>query len=189
MSLELFLESIRSEHTRKCYDICLRKYGYQKLSITDPKIVETQIISFICEMKKKGKQFSAIDNYIRAIVSYYKINDVILNTKKINRFMPERRRIKKDRAYTHEEISKMLEIADDRMRAVILLLTSSGVRVGALPYIKLQNLIENRLTVYETFYEEYLTFVTPECKYWIWQIVDVYRIYKKMDSGQTRWQV
>jgi TM2 domain-containing membrane protein YozV len=21
--------------------------------------------------------------------------------------------------------------------------------------------------------------------YWIWQIVDVYRIYKKMDSGQT----
>jgi TM2 domain-containing membrane protein YozV len=22
--------------------------------------------------------------------------------------------------------------------------------------------------------------------YWIWQIVDVYRIYKKMDSGQTQ---
>src|SRR4029079_11263025 len=92
------------------------------------------------------------------------INDVVLNTKKINRFMPERRRIKKDRAYFHEEISKMLEIADERMRAVILLLASSGIRVGALPLLKLQNLKENRLTVYETFNEEYLTFITPECK-------------------------
>ena len=164
MSLKLFLESIRSEQTRECYDICLRKYGYEKLTITEPIIVETQIISFICEMKKEGKQFSAIDNYVRAIVSYYKINDVILNTKKINRFMPERRRIKKDRAYFHEEISKMLEIADERMRAVILLLASSGIRVGALPLLKLQNLKENRLTVYETFNEEYLTFITPECK-------------------------
>jgi hypothetical protein len=44
VSLELFLESIRSEHTRKCYDICLRKYGYQKLSITDPKIVKLRLL-------------------------------------------------------------------------------------------------------------------------------------------------
>jgi hypothetical protein len=34
----------------------------------------------------------------------------------------------------------MLEIADERMRAVILLLSSSGIRVGAIPSFKLLTL-------------------------------------------------
>lgn len=58
--------------------------------------------------------------------------------------MPEPKRAIKDRAYTHEEIGKMLEIADERMRAVILLLASTGMRIGAIPTLKLKNL-ENRV--------------------------------------------
>lgn len=54
--------------------------------------------------------------------------------------MPERRKVKVDRSYTYEEIGKMLEVADERMRAVILILASTGIRVGALPFIKLRNL-------------------------------------------------
>jgi integrase len=56
------------------------------------------------------------------------------------------------------------------MRAVILILGSSGIRVGALPSLKLRNLIDHKLTIYENFSEEYLTFITPECK----KAVDVY---------------
>lgn len=37
--------------------------------------------------------------------------------------MPERMRINKDRAYTHEEIDKLLEILDERLSVVILLLS------------------------------------------------------------------
>jgi len=164
VSLELFQESFRSEFTKYTYKYYLKKYGLDKLSITDPRLVETEIITFILEMKKKGKSSTAIGNYVKAVISYYKINDVVLNTKKISRFMPERRRIKKDRAYTHSEISKMLEIADERMRAVILLLSSSGIRIGAIQSIKLRNLKDSKLTVYEDFKEEYLTFITPEAK-------------------------
>lgn len=164
MSIELFKQSIRSEHTKRCYEYYLKKYGEHKLSISDPRVVENTIINFILEQKQMGKSFYAISNYVNCIISFYKINDVLVNTKKITRFMPERRRIKSDRSYTHEEIGKMLEIADERMRAVILILASSGIRVGALPLIKLKNIKGNRLTVYETFGEEYLTFITPECK-------------------------
>jgi hypothetical protein len=57
-------------------------------------------------MKKEGKSHAAISNYVSAIKSYYQINDVVLNVKKIGRFMPEQIRIRKDRAYIHEEISK-----------------------------------------------------------------------------------
>ena len=115
-------------------------------------------------MKKEGKQSTAIENYVKPVILYYKMNDVILNTRKVNRFLPEKRRIKKDRAYYDSEISKMLEIADERMRVVILLLSSSGIRIGAIQSIRLRNLKDNRLTVYENDKEEYITFITPECK-------------------------
>ncbi|MDW0340115.1 MAG: hypothetical protein QN597_07690 [Nitrososphaeraceae archaeon] len=90
-------------------------------------------------MKEQGKQYSAINNYVSAITASYKINDIILNVTKISKFMPEPKRARKDRAYTHEEIGKILEIADERMRAVILLLASTGIRIGAIPLLKLRS--------------------------------------------------
>jgi hypothetical protein len=40
------------------------------------------------------------------------------------------------------EILKMLEKADERKRVVILLMTSTGIRVGALPFLKIRNIEE-----------------------------------------------
>jgi integrase len=89
--------------------------------------------------------------------------------------LPEFRRSKKDRGYTHEEIHRLLDIADERMRAVILLLASAGMRVGAIPDLRLRNLnrIEldesnypggtYKITAYEGFNNECVTFTTPEC--------------------------
>jgi integrase len=134
----------------------------------DPKTVETQIINFIIKSKREGKSYAAIHNYVAALKAYYQINDVVLNVRKIGKFMPEHKRARKgkDRAYRHEEISKMLEVADQRMRVIILLLTSSGCRIGSLSAIKLGNLqdMNMKLTIYENAKEEYFSFITPECK-------------------------
>jgi integrase len=99
------------------------------------------------------------------------MNDVYLNTNKINQYLPEFRKSKKDRAYKHTEIQSLLDIADDRFRAIILLLASTGVRIGAIPGLRLRNVekLESeygeiyKITVYEGFNEEYITFCTPEC--------------------------
>ncbi len=56
MSLELFQESFKSEFTKNAYTVYLKKYGLNKLSITDPRLVEAEIIKFILKMKKKGKR-------------------------------------------------------------------------------------------------------------------------------------
>ena len=88
MSISLFLNSIRSEETKKLYDFCLRQYGYDRLKLLDPKQIEQQIIDFIIKQKQEGKSYSAISNYIAAVKAYYQINDVLLNVKKIDRFMP-----------------------------------------------------------------------------------------------------
>jgi hypothetical protein len=42
--------------------------------------------------------------------SFYAFNDMTLNVKKLCKFMPEYERVRKDKSYTHEEISLMLEI-------------------------------------------------------------------------------
>jgi integrase len=176
--VEFFFDSIKSEQTRIKYSSYFKKYleitGISNpLAEKDPRVIERQIIDFIIKMKKEGKNWGAIHNYVSMILAFYKINDIILNTTKITKFMPEQRKIKKDRGYGHEEISKMLEIADERMRVVILLLACTGMRIGAIPPLKIRNVDDVKITVYENDKEEYLTFITPECKNAIDSYIDM----------------
>jgi integrase len=171
-SIKFFQSSIKSPHTRKNYMFLLEKYikfvgRKDPFFQNNPRLIERCIIDFIIKMKEKeNKSYSAIHNYVSPIISFYKINDIMLNTKKINKFLPEHVRVKKDRPYTHQEISKLLEISDERMRAFILLLASTGARIGAVPSLKLRNLekIDDiyKVTIYENTREEYITFTTPE---------------------------
>lgn len=75
----------------------------------------------------------------------------------------------------------MLEKADERERVVILLMASTGMRVGALPCLKIRNLerIEKyglyKITVYEGEDEEYITYCTPECA----RAIDSYLDYRQ----------
>ena len=171
MSLSLFLDSIKSEETRKHYSLYLQKYF--EFAGSDFDNSESKIIQFISELKKKGKSHGAIQNYLAPIKLYYSIHDVTLNIKKIDRFLPEQRKQRKDRAYTHDEISKLLQICDERMKVVILLLASSGIRIGSIANLRIRHLQDNKLIVYEGDREEYLTFLTPECQKAIDNYIDV----------------
>jgi integrase len=111
-------------------------------------------------MKKEGKSFRAIYNYVSAICKYYRRNRVSLDTKHIREYLPEFRKSKKDRAYTHNEIQGLLDIADERMQVVILLLASTGMRIGAIPGLRLRNIekvsTDSGLSIYKiTVYEDY----------------------------------
>jgi integrase len=87
----------------------------------------------------KGKALGAIHNYVSAIRKYYRMKRVYLNTKHVNEYLPEFRKSKKDRDYTYEEIHRLLDIADERMRTIILLLASTRIRIGAIPSLRLRN--------------------------------------------------
>jgi len=160
----------------------------------DPRAIEQQIIDFIIKIKERGRGYSTLHNYVASVLSFYKINDVVLNVTKIMKFVPEQRRVN-DRAYTHQEISKMLEIADERMRVIILLLASTGMRIGAIPELRIGHLLDTdpdpddeqnrntstskkskmKITVYQGSREEYYTFITHECK----NAIDLYLDFRK----------
>lgn len=190
-SLELFLSSIRSEYTRETYSIYFKKYQefigldadifFEKDAIS----IQNKIIEFINFMKSNGKGYSTIHNYAAAVLAFYKINDIILNIDKINRFIPPARKVRNDRAYTHEEILKLLEIADERVKTIILLMVSGGIRQGAIPSLRLRHLVDRKLTVYENDPEEHFTFITPECRNAIDLYLDMRKRYGEVLTPQS----
>lgn len=88
-----------------------------------------------------------------------------------------------DRPYNKEEIKKMFNASQDiRIKIVISLLSSSGLRQGALPYLKLRDLEKiDKYQLYQiTAYRKskkynYKTFCTPECS----TLIDTYLLYRK----------
>ena len=74
----------------------------------------------------------------------------------------------KDQAYTTEQIQQALQTADHRMKMIILLLASTGCRIGALPSLTLGNLQKlpdyglYKITFYEGSNNEYYSFTTRE---------------------------
>lgn len=178
----LFLNSVRSPHSRRVYkfffDKYLRIHGYKEASdllARNQKEIETEIIEFIISSTEKGMKYAAILNYIKPVITFAKINDLMVNSKKINRYMPPNVRTKKTTAYTHEQISKLLEVADERMKAVILLCSSAGLRIGSIPSLNWGSLQEvsagagaggdlYQITVYEGEPEEYITYCSSEAK-------------------------
>ncbi|MGB8934258.1 MAG: site-specific integrase [Candidatus Nitrosopolaris sp.] len=72
------------------------------------------------------------------------------------------------RSYTKEEIKKLLSIADPRDRCIILLMASSGIRVGAIQTLKVKSVkrLEGEVGIVTVYPESkdsvYGTLVTPE---------------------------
>jgi hypothetical protein len=101
--------------------------------------------------------------------------------------MGEYRRVAKDAAYTTEQIQTALQNADARMRMIILLLASTGCRVGALPSLMLGNLTKipdyglYKVTFYEDTNNEMYTFTTRETAQ---TGIDNYLLYRKR-SGEN----
>jgi integrase len=109
------------------------------------------------------------------------MNDVTLNTRRINAFKPEFRNVVEDQPYCREQIKLLLDKAEQRNRAIILLLSSSGMRVGALQNLKVGDLISidkyniYQIQVYKRSKSKYITFCTPECR----KEIDLHLQYRK----------
>jgi hypothetical protein len=69
-------------------------------------------------LRESGIAYATIQFLIAPIFTFYQLNDVVLNRKKVSRYMGEYRRVAKDAAYTTEQIQTALQNADARMRMI-----------------------------------------------------------------------
>jgi integrase len=138
------------------------------LRIGGPRKVEEKILEFVQSLKGRGIRAKTIGLHLTALWHFYTFNNVTqINWTVLRKYLPEHQRAIKDRAYTVEEIRAVMKEADVRMRFVIALLSSTGMRIGAVPALtvgdfeRVGNLC--KFTVYSRTPGEYITFGTPEC--------------------------
>jgi len=186
----LFENSIHSPETRRIYKWALDKFmkyfklkDYDSLASMDGKMLQTMVEDYVMTLKKDGKKRNSILTPITSLELFCDTNDMVINWKKIRRLLPPSTKRTGSKAYTTEQVQKILEYETKiRNKAIIHFIAASGVRIGALPDLKVKHIrnIENckLVIVYADEKEEYFTFLTPEASI----ILDEYLEKRKTDG-------
>lgn len=146
----------------------------------NPQWAQEKIIDFIHFHKQRvlRKELAAgtLTNFFLAIKLFCEMNDVTtINWKRLSRALP---RVKSyssnDRAPTLEEIRKLIEYPDRRIKPIVYAMASGGFRLGAWDYLRWKHitpitnnekngeLLAAKVLIYAGEPEEYYTFITPE---------------------------
>lgn len=169
-----FINSLKSEYTKRNYAYYLKQYmkfhnftEYSSLMLTDK---EERIKQFVIHLRTKEASKSQFKILFATLKNFYEMNDVEnIKWRKLKRYIGEEIPEHEDRCYTHEEIHTLVKNASLKLKAAILLMASSGVRIGAIPTMTICHL-EKRGDLYKiNVYKgqkgkgQYYTFCTPEC--------------------------
>ena len=186
------IDTCRTVATRNSYAKHIRLFqnylrlphdDYDKLLEKDPQLIQQDIIDYIRYMRARGLSSSSITTYLCGIWKFYEMNDVTLKWRKINQFKgDDDEDVHEDRPYTHSEIKLLTEHTGLRNKAIILLQSSSGCRVGAIHTMRVKDLEPiDSFGIYKvTYYPrskkfKYFSFCTPECR----QAIDAYLEYRR----------
>lgn len=188
----LVTDGLKSEATKETYNQAFSDFikttvkhnDLRALLDTKPNVIEGKVIKHIEYLRDVRKlTCGSIQVYTSGILHFFEMNDVSLNIKKLKRFFPaEKYDNYKDRPYSPREIQQILDKSDVRSRVVILLMVSTGMRIGAIPELRISDL--KRMDEFNLYLiwvynsskkDRYYTFSTPECA----QAIDAYLEYRK----------
>ena len=153
-----------------------KQYKHQN---DDGEKLEGRLLAFARYQKervaKKEVSPSTVPNYFKAIKLFCQANRVSKNIewKNVSKAMPRGLSAADDRAPTLEEIQKLLEFPDRRIKPLVLTLVSSGIRIGAFEGLKWKHItpihdqknndiVAAKILVYPGDREQYYSFLTPE---------------------------
>lgn len=191
-SLKLFENAIRSDYTRKNYLCTLKKFmefvrieEYDYLANLPEKEIQIMLEDYVIHLKTCNLNPNSFPIMFTSLQLFFSMNDKILNWKKIKKLYPDTIKKTGYGTYTTEQIQLLLKATTDfRNRAIILVLASTGIRIGALADIKLKHLKDmpggcKQVTIYENSKEEYPVFLTPEAS----KTIDAY-LQKRQKDGE-----
>ncbi len=166
-----FLLVLANSQTRVMYDFAIHSLlkdpdEFVKIANSDKKKAENMLLKRIIE--RRGEiAATTLKMYFSCVRTFLDDEEVKLNWKKIRRAIPSSRSVGQDRPPSIQEIRSLLDVCDKRMRAIVLIMCSSGIRVGAFEFLSLKDYskLDNgmgRLDVYRGELEQYVTYMTPE---------------------------
>ena len=145
--------------------------------------------------RRKELAAGTVKNYYRAVKLFCEMNDVSLNWKKISRGLPGVKKSSNDRAPTLEELRKLVEYPDRRIKSIVCSMTSGGFRLGAWDYLRWKHVvpisndkgevIAAKVVIYAEEEDEYYTFVTPEAYNALKDWIDFRAGYGEKITGES----
>lgn len=173
-SLDVFISTLKSSYTQREYKRYILAWlgDYDKFiedAKEDRRKVEDLLIGKIVSERERlaGASLSIA---IAAIKSFMDYEEIEINWKRVKRTIPKIRTVGADRPPSVDEVRLLLEVCNVRARAIVMIMISSGCRVGAFDYFCLKDYQKlssgvGSLVIYRGTIEEHRSFLTPEaCK-------------------------
>jgi integrase len=141
----------------------------------DPNYAFNSVLKFFQakreQIDRKEMATGTVRNYLKSLKLFCDMADLQIPWAKIARGLPRAKRFADDRAPTLEEIRKIVEYPDRRIKPVVYMMASTGIRVGAWDYLKYGHitpierdakLVAAKVLVYAETPDSYVTFMTQE---------------------------
>jgi hypothetical protein len=195
--LKIFLDTMKFELDKPLEE---RVYLLFQESVAKTKWLETKIIRFVEYQKQRveGKEIAAgtLKNYVKVIKLFCQMNEIenLVLWKKIKIGMPKVKEQADDRAPTLEEIRKLIEYPDIRLKPIVFTMISSGIRIGAWDYLKWKHIIPlekdgkivaAKIIVYAGEPEQYFSFISPEAYNSLKEWIDYRASYGERINGNS----
>jgi hypothetical protein len=198
--LKMFFDFINIEPTKPIEE---RSNIVFEKAKEDKRWFESQIFRYVIYNKQKveNKEIVAgtLKNYLKIIRLFCRMNDIedLIHWNKIKISMPKVKEFADDRAPTIDEICKLVEYNDIRIKPIVYTMASSGIRLGAWDYLKWKHVIPikdhedpsvikaAKLVVYAGEPEQYYTFITPEAYLELEKWMDLRRRHGENVTGES----
>ena len=213
----MFKYSIRSDVTRKYYERRLRKFldfiqfepeatdiqkrcnNFAKNGKHNTNWALNHFIRFLQYQKERVEKgeiaAGTLRNFVKSLKAFCDSADLNIPWKKVTKGLPRARQSSSDRAPSIEEIRKIVNYPDRRIKSIVITMVSSGIRLGAWDYLKWNHVkpisndngkvIAAKLVVYSGDVEEYYTFITPEAYEALKEWIDFRASYGEKITGDS----
>jgi hypothetical protein len=177
--------------------MCFELY---KMGKESPIILQSNLIKFCIlqrnRVEKREISEGTLRNYLKPIKLFFDMNDITVPWKRITKGLPSAKQAADDRCPTQEEIQKLLlNSPDRRLKVIVLVMISSGIRVGAWNWLKWKHvkpiynqnneLLMAQLEVYGGERDEYFSFITPEAYIALKDYMDFRELHGEKITGES----
>ena len=177
---------------------CTKLYEIGKNS---PELLQSYIIRFIESQKQRiaNKEIAegTLANYIKAIKLFCSMNDLlVINWTRIRKGLPVEKHSANDRIPSLAEIKKLLEHPDRRIKIIVSIMLSSGIRVGSFDYLQWKHivpivrndvLVAAKIIVTNTKINNriYYSFISPEAFTFLSDYIEFRKLHGEEITGES----
>lgn len=163
------------------------------------KWLEDTMMEYITFQNQKARKgvisANTIKNYYKPIKLFCEMNGILVNWKLISKGIMKGNIVSSDRPPLMSEIKLLIEYPDIRIKMIVSMMISSGIRVGSWDHAKCKHVkpvyrdgivVAAEFEVYNTKTRKwYLTFITPEAYSYFESYINFRKIHGEQITGES----